>query len=321
MFPHAAEIFTDTALFEWPTRIREAATLGSNGAYQIPSTLYGDVIAVRKLAGVWRGHRGAAAGQNVGMTDVKTVPLRGGVEMPLLGFGTWQITGQPARESTLIALQTGYRHIDTATMYGNESEVGQAVRDSGIPRDQIFITTKLPPDRIGRERQTLDASLTALGTDYVDLWLIHWPPRAGSGPDLWQALLSAREDGRARAVGVSNYNAEQIDELGETPAVNQIPWSPFDYDPVVVAEHRERGIALEGYSGFKRSDLSHPVLTAIASAHGVSTAQVVLRWHLEHRIVVIPKSRTPERIAANFDVFDFSLSADEVSRIDALSGL
>jgi 2,5-diketo-D-gluconate reductase A len=253
------------------------------------------------------------------MTDVKTVTLTGGVEMPLLGFGTWQITGPAARDATLAALNVGYRHIDTATGYGNEAEVGRALNDGGIPREEIFVTTKLPPDRVGEERQTLEASLKDLGVDYVDLWLIHWPPRAGAGAAMWEAVLKARIDGLARAVGVSNYSTAQIDKLDEKPAVNQIPWSPSDYDPVIVAESRERGVALEGYSAFKRSDLHDPVLTEIASAHGVTAAQVVLRWHLEHEIVVIPKSVTPERIASNFDIFGFSLTPDEVARVDSLS--
>jgi 2,5-diketo-D-gluconate reductase A len=253
------------------------------------------------------------------MTDVKTVTLVGGVEMPLLGFGTWQITGRTGYEATLSALHTGYRHIDTATMYGNEAEVGRAVRDSGIPREEIFVTTKAPPDRQSRAQKTLDASLKALGMDYVDLWLIHWPPHGGAGPRMWQDLVEARNDGLARAVGVSNFSIAEIDELDEKPAVNQIPWSPFDYDPVTVAESAERGVVLEGYSAFKRSNLRDPVLTEIATAHNVTAAQVVLRWHLEHEIVVIPKSKTPARIAANFDIFDFSLSPAEVARIDALS--
>jgi 2,5-diketo-D-gluconate reductase A len=253
------------------------------------------------------------------MTDVKTVTLAGGREMPLLGFGTWQITGRTAYEATLAALHTGYRHIDTATIYGNEAEVGRAVRDSGIPREEIFITTKVPPDRRSRERKTLDASLKALDTDYVDLWLIHWPPNGGAGKTMWDGMLKARNDGLARAVGVSNYTIAEIDELDEVPAVNQIPWSPVDYDPQTVAGLRERGIVLEGYSALKRTDLRHPVLTEIASGHGVTPAQVVLRWHLEHQIVVIPKSKTPARIVANFEIFGFSLSPAEVARIDGLS--
>jgi len=257
------------------------------------------------------------------MTEVKTVTLAGGVEMPLVGFGTWQVTGRRGYDAIRYALEVGYRHIDTATMYGNESEVGRAVRDVGVPREDVFITTKLPPERAGRERETLAASLRALGTEHVDLWLIHWPPRGRISVQTWQEFVAARNEGRARAIGVSNYSTAQIDELtsatGETPAVNQIPWSPWIDDPARLAEARERGVVVEGYSPFKRSDLRSPVLTAIAAAHGVSPAQIVLRWHIEHGIVVIPKSSTPERIKSNLDIFGFSLTPDEVARIDALA--
>jgi diketogulonate reductase-like aldo/keto reductase len=183
----------------------------------------------------------------------------------------------------------------------------------------VFVTTKVPADRAGRAGDTLAASLRALKMDYVDLWLIHWPPRPKALTSMWQELLTAREAGLTRAAGVSNYSIDQIDELEESPAVNQIPWSPSDYDATTVEESRKRGVALEGYSAFKRSDLRHPVLTEIAAAHSVSAAQVVLRWHIEHNIVVIPKSATPERITANLDVYGFSLSPDEVAAIDALS--
>ncbi len=257
------------------------------------------------------------------MTEVKSVTLAGGVEMPLVGFGTWQVTGRRGYDAIRYALEVGYRHIDTATMYGNESEVGRAVRDVGVPREDVFITTKLPPERAGRERDTLAASLRALGTEYVDLWLIHWPPRGRISLQAWQEFIVARNEGRASAIGVSNYSTAQIDELisatGETPAVNQIPWSPWIHDPVRLAESRERGVVVEGYSPFKRSDLRSPALSAIAAAHGVSPAQVVLRWHIEHGIVVIPKSSTPERITSNLDIFGFSLTSDEVARIDALA--
>ncbi|MET8550225.1 aldo/keto reductase [Micromonospora zamorensis] len=257
------------------------------------------------------------------LTDQPTALLPGDVRMPLLGFGTWQATGQAGYDAVLAALDTGYRHLDTATMYGNEREVGRAVRESGLRREDIFITTKLPPDRVGRERATLEASLEALGVDQVDLWLIHWPPSspADSIP-LWRELLAARDENLVRAVGVSNYSTGEIDELiqstEENPAVNQIRWSPSLYDRQRHAEHRDRGVVLEGYSPFKTSDLSDPVLTRIAGAHGVSPAQVVLRWHIDHEIVVIPKSVTPERITANFDVFHFSLTAEEMRDIDAL---
>jgi diketogulonate reductase-like aldo/keto reductase len=208
-------------------------------------------------------------------------------------------------------------------MYGNEAEVGRAVRDSGVPREDVFITTKLPPRNVGRERRTLEASLRALGTDHVDLWLIHWPPHGQASPRAWEELLAARDEGLAHAVGVSNYATRQLDELiqvtGQAPAVNQIRWAPALHDARRLAEHRQRGIVLEGYSPFKSSDLRHPVLVEIAANHGVSPAQVVLRWHLEHEVVVIPKSSTPERIASNFDVFGFSLTDEELGRVDALS--
>lgn len=251
------------------------------------------------------------------------VALPGGGAIPLLGFGTWLATGNSGYDAVKLALQTGYRHIDTATAYGNEEQVGAALRDSGVPRAEVFLTTKLPPDRRGRERQTLQESLTALGVDSVDLWLIHWPPSAGQSVNLWRELIAARDGGLTRAIGVSNYSIKQIDELvqatGELPALNQIKWGPPLYDAGVQAEHRERGVVLEGYSAFKITRLGNPVLVAIAKEHNVSTAQVVLRWHLQHQTVVIPKSVTPDRIRSNFDVFGFTLTDVQMAQIDALS--
>ncbi|MFC5944275.1 aldo/keto reductase [Micromonospora harpali] len=257
--------------------------------------------------------------------DQPTVLLSGDVRMPLLGYGTWQATGEAGHAAVLAALDAGYRHVDTATMYGNEAEVGRAVRDSGLRREDVFVTTKLPPDRVGRERETIEASLRALGLDHVDLWLIHWPPSAASDSiPVWRELLAARDEGLTRAVGVSNYGTAQLDELiqatGEVPAVNQIRWGPALYDRRRHAEHRDRGVVLEGYSPFKTTDLSDPVLTRIAAAHDVSPAQVVLRWHVDHGIVVIPKSVTPERIRTNADIWGFSLTAEEMRDIDALGG-
>jgi 2,5-diketo-D-gluconate reductase A len=250
------------------------------------------------------------------------VTLPGGVEMPLVGLGTWQLRGRRGYDAVRHALDAGYRHLDTATMYGNEAEIGRALRESGVPRGEVFLTTKLPPDRAGRVRATLAASLDALGTDRVDLWLVHWPPRRGTGPAVWEEFLAARADGLVRAVGVSNYSTAQVDELiaatGQAPAVNQVPWSPADHDPALLAASAERGVAVEGYSPLKRTDLRHPALAGIAGRHGVTPAQVVLRWHLEHGIAVIPKSAHPDRIAANLDLFGFALSADEVASIDAL---
>jgi 2,5-diketo-D-gluconate reductase A len=251
------------------------------------------------------------------------VALDPGGAMPLVGLGTWQMTGTRCQAAVRAALDVGYRHIDTATMYGNEREVGRAVRDSGVPREQVFVTTKLPPGAAGRERRTLDASLRALGTDHVDLWLVHWPPRGRALLSTWEELLAARDRGLARAVGVSNYRPAQLDELiaatGVAPQVNQIPWAPALYDAALLGEHRRRGVVLEGYSPFKNTDLGHPVLVEIAARHGVTPAQVVVRWHVDHQVVVIPKSATPERIAANLDVFGFSLTEEELARIDGLS--
>lgn len=254
--------------------------------------------------------------------DGRAVSLRSGLSMPLVGIGTWRLEGNRGYQAVRHALEVGYRHIDTATMYGNEADVGRALRDSGVPREQIFITTKLPPQRAGQERRTLTESLRALGTEYIDLWLVHWPPSHRANPATWRQFLAVRDAGLVRAVGVSNYSAGQIDELidatGEAPEVNQIPWSPSRYDAKRLAEHRERGILVEGYSPLRYTDLADPVLAQIATAHGVSPAQVVLAWHVRHGIVVIPKSAAPERIKANLDVFGFVLTPDEMARIDAL---
>lgn len=251
----------------------------------------------------------------------ETVKLTGGTAMPLLGFGTWQLHGDDAYRAVRAALDTGYRHLDTATMYRNEAAVGRALRDSGVPRDQVFITTKLPAERAGRAAETLDASRRALGVDAVDLWLIHWPP-GGAGVEVWRAFVRAQEAGNAREIGVSNYSTGQLDELtkatGRTPAVNQIRWGPSLYDVATVVGHRDRGVVLEGYSPFKTTRLTDPVLTRIAAAHGVGSAQVVLRWHVQHGIVVIPKSAHPDRIRANADIGGFTLSADEMAAMDRL---
>jgi 2,5-diketo-D-gluconate reductase A len=257
------------------------------------------------------------------MTEsVPTVRLDGSGSMPLLGFGTWLMNGSECYEAVRTALDAGYRHLDTAALYRNEAEVGRALRDSGVDRDEVFVTTKLPPPRADRADEVLAASLDALGVDAVDLWLVHWPP-GGARADVWARFVAAREAGRARAIGVSSYSVDQIDELtratGVTPQVNQVSWAPARYDPAVEAGHRERGVVLEGYSPFKNTDLGDPVLREVADAHGVTPAQVVLRWHVEHGVVVIPKSATPERIRANLAIGDFSLADDEVARIDGLT--
>ena len=255
------------------------------------------------------------------MTIDVTATLPSGAAMPLLGFGTWQITGSDATAATAAALAAGYRHLDTATVYHNETEVGAGLHRDGVDRDDVFVTSKLPPDRSGRERETLAASLAQLGTTYLDLWLIHWTPDTGVGVDLWTEMIAAQSDGLVRDIGVSNYSLDQIDELhretGVLAAVNQIEWSPLLFDRTVLDGHRERGVLLEGYSALRGGTLEHPVITGIAERLGRTPAQVIIRWHLEHGIVVIPKSTRPDRIAANADV-DFVLAAEDVAALDAL---
>ena len=249
-----------------------------------------------------------------------SIELASGSKMPTLGLGTWQARGRSALGAVLRALEVGYRHIDTATAYGNEEQVGQAVAESGVPREEIFVTTKLPPGRAGHERETLRDSLDALGLGYVDLWLIHWPPSGLARPDVWERLLELQAEGLAREVGVSNYSVRQLDELeqatGRLPAVNQIEWSPALFDRSVLEAHRRRGVQLEGYSPLRTMNLRDPQLVRIAEAHGVTSAQVVLRWHIEHRIVAIPKSTNAERIAENAAIFGFELTPSEVEHLD-----
>jgi diketogulonate reductase-like aldo/keto reductase len=251
-----------------------------------------------------------------------SVTLPSGAAMPILGFGTWQIKGEEAVAATAAALEAGYRHLDTATVYGNEGEVGRALAESGVAREDVFVTTKCPPRKVGHELETLRESLDLLGTDHVDLWLIHWPGGDGTDLALWRAFVEARDSGLARDIGVSNFDTAGLDKLtsatGVAPAVNQIEWSPLLFDRAVLAAHQERGIALEGYSALRGGTLEHPVITGIAERLGRTAAQVIVRWHLQHGIIVIPKSRVAERIRSNADVAGFELSADDMSALDAL---
>jgi diketogulonate reductase-like aldo/keto reductase len=243
--------------------------------------------------------------------------------MPLLGFGTWQIPDNEATEATANALEAGYRHIDTATGYQNEAGIGKALAASDLPRDSIFVTTKMPPDNVGKERQTLEESLTKLGLDHVDLWLVHWPPNKQATPEAWEEFIAAQRDGLTKSIGVSNYSLDQIDELIKvtdvTPAVNQIKWSPAIYDADIVSGLSQRGVVLEGYSPFRASNLEDPKLVSIAEAHGVNTAQVIVAWHIAHNFVVIPKSSNPERIISNAAGAKVELTEDEVATIDSLA--
>lgn len=264
------------------------------------------------------------------MTDNAPIPqipddavsFASGGRMPLIGFGTWQIKGDRATAATEAALEAGYRHVDTATIYENEAEVGRALRNSGVARDDVFVTTKCPPHLAGQEMETLKQSLDMLGLDRVDLWLIHWPGEDGVWRDMWRTFVEAREQGLTRDIGVSNFPAGLIDEItedtGVKPVVNQIRWSPLLFKRDVVEQHRERDIALEGYSALRGGTLTDPTIVGIGERLGRTPAQVIVRWHLQHGMVVIPKSAKPERIRANADVADFELSADDMAALDAL---
>jgi 2,5-diketo-D-gluconate reductase A len=255
-----------------------------------------------------------------------TLTLNNGVQIPQLGFGVYKVSTDDIVPAVQHALEVGYRHIDTATLYGNEAGVGRAVRESGIAREELFVTTKLWNDDQGHDAalKAFDTSLDQLGLDYVDLYLIHWPvPSRGLYVETWKALEQIAADGRARAIGVSNFQPEHLRRLqaetGIVPAVNQVELHPSFTQTDLVEVHRELGIATEAWAPLGRAhDLDDPTVRGIADRLGRTPAQVVLRWHLQLGHVAIPKSVTPERIAANFDVFGFELGDGDVAAISAL---
>jgi 2,5-diketo-D-gluconate reductase A len=258
--------------------------------------------------------------------QVPQVPTRGGGAIPQLGFGVFQVPPDETTEVVLLALQQGYRHIDTAAAYRNEPEVGTAIRDSALPRGEVYITTKCWNDNQGYEeaRRALEESLGRLETDYVDLYLIHWPvPARDRYVETWKAFIEAREEGLVRTIGVSNFQPPHlrrlIEETGETPAINQIELHPLLQQRGLRAEHEELGIVTEAWSPLAQGlVLKEQAIVEIAERHGRTPAQVVIRWQLQIGNVVFPKSVTPERIAENFDVFGFEL---EESEMDAIAGL
>ena len=253
------------------------------------------------------------------------IALATGAQLHQVGLGVYQSgPGVATRTAVTTALELGYRHVDTARIYGNEADVGAAIKASAVPRDQVFVTTKLWNDDHGYDAalRALDASLARLGLDYIDLYLIHWPV-PGKRRDSWRALERAFADGRARAIGVSNYMAPHLRELlGEAkvvPHVNQIELTPFLQRRDTCALCREHGIVIEAYSPLTRGQrLGHPTVTAIARAAGRTPAQVLLRWGIQHGFVVLPKSVHRERIAENAAVFDFTLDAAAMTQLDAL---
>ena len=262
------------------------------------------------------------------MTEVPTIEIADGVSIPQLGFGVYQIEPERTAASVKTALDIGYRHIDTAEMYGNEKEVAQGIRDAGLDRGEVFITSKLnngahKPDDA---RRAFEQTLKALDSDYVDLFLIHWPlPTLYDGDfvSTWKTLEEFARDGRARSIGVSNFQPAHLDRLAKetdiVPAVNQVEIHPYFTNETVRDYARDHGIAIEAWSPIARGDvLKDPVAIRIADARGITPAQVVLRWHIQRGDIVFPKSVTPERIQANFELFDFELDNADMDDISAL---
>ena len=262
------------------------------------------------------------------MSAVPSLQLNDGNRIPQLGFGVFQIEPEDTVEAVTRALEIGYRHIDTAEMYENEREVGEGLRASGPGRDEVFITSKLNngAHRPDDARRAFEGTLSALGFDRVDLFLIHWPlPTLYDGDyvSTWQVLEEFKADGRARSIGVSNFQVEHLERLAaETevvPAVNQIELHPYFQNREVAAYGEEHGIVTEAWSPIAQGDvLDDPEIGAGAEKLGRTPAQVVLRWHIQHGYIVFPKSVTTERIRENFELFDFELDADDMSRIDSL---
>ncbi len=252
-----------------------------------------------------------------------SMKMSNGVEIPTLGFGTWQVNEGPEAEGAVrVALEAGYRHIDTARLYGNEWSVGKAVRESGIPREEIFVTTKIWPTDFFDVRGTFDEGLKRLGFDYVDMYLIHWPipfqPKA-----IWQALEKIYDDKLARAIGVSNYGTKELAKLFEyariKPMNNQVRYNPFHHDDELLAYCRDNDIVFTSYSPLNHGyRLKDPVLVAIAEKYGKTTSQVCIRWTLQKGTISIPKSTHPGRIKENADVFNFELSVEDMEKINAL---
>ena len=251
----------------------------------------------------------------------KKVVLNNGLEMPILGLGTWKSTSGDAENAVLWALEAGYRHIDTAAVYGNEESVGNAIKKSGIPRKEIFVTTKLWNSDHSDIRKALNESLKKLQTDYVDLYLMHWPVEQRNKS--WKVLEHLYQEGACKAIGVSNFTIDHLKELlavaQVVPAVNQVEFSPYLYQKELLEFCRGSRIQLEGYSPLTRGKkLQDEKLVRIAKKYNKSTAQVLIRWQIEHNIVVIPKSATKERIEKNFDV-DFKISQEDMNTLDSLN--
>ena len=261
------------------------------------------------------------------MAAIPTVELNNGVLMPQLGFGVFQVPADETTQAVTTALESGYRSIDTATAYANEAAVGRALAQSGIARDELFVTTKLWNGDHGYDEtlRAFDKSVGELGLEYLDLYLIHWPvPEADRYADTWRAFETLYSDSRIRAIGVSNFQPHHLDRLARespiVPAVNQIELHPYLQQPELRTYHAEHDIATEAWSPLAKGGelLAEPVVTALADKHGRTPAQVVLRWHLQLGNVVIPKSVTPSRIRENLDVFGFDLDEGDLAELAKL---
>jgi 2,5-diketo-D-gluconate reductase A len=261
------------------------------------------------------------------MPTTPTVEFHDGQSIPQLGFGVWQVANEEIPGAISEALKTGFRHIDTAKGYGNEAAVGTAIKESGLPREDVFVTSKLPNQDQGYESglASFESTIDALGLDVLDLYLIHWPaPEKGLAVDTWKALVELKEKGRIRSIGVSNFRIEDLEQVEEAtgvrPVINQIELHPYFNQPELRAYHAEKGIATEAWSplGQGGGELTDPVITKIAEAHGATPAQVVIAWNLALGDVVIPKSVTPARIAQNFGSLEVTLTGDEIDAITAL---
>lgn len=260
--------------------------------------------------------------------NVPNVKFNDGRTIPQLGYGVWQVEDEVAEKVVGTALETGYRHVDTAAIYGNEAGVGRAIASSDVAREDIFLTTKLWNSDQGYESafEAFDASLKKLGTDYVDLYLIHWAkPLQGLYLDSWRALIELQKQGKVRSIGVSNFPEEQLREIiektGVVPAIHQVELHPYFSQEALRAVHAEYGIVTEAWSPLGNGSdlLQNPVLAEIAERHGATPAQVVLAWHLAKGTVAIPKSVTPSRIEENLASVNVKLTAEDIAAVDALS--
>ena len=255
------------------------------------------------------------------MTTPTTVRLNNGAHMPLVGLGTWQASVEDAERAVSFALTHGYKHIDTARIYNNESGVGLGIQKADMPRDEIFVTTKLWNEDHNNPVAALEGSLRRLNVDFIDQYLIHWP--VSQRNDSWRKLEKLYTDGVCKSIGVSNFTIQHLQQLFEhsdiVPAVNQVEFSPFLFQKELLDFCKQHKIQLVAYSPLSRaSNFSHPILKQIATTHKKSTAQVMLRWALQHNVVVIPKSINPNRITENNDIFDFTLSSEDMKKLNSL---